>query len=207
MRLVSWNVLRRVGATPEVIAALIDVQRPDLLLLQEAVADIDRLQKLIGGYYWRQSMPNRVHGLAIWSPAPFPAPTVLELPYDPKSRSGDRRIAAVLSLDEMSVANIHLTHGQRLLRRQLRHIADNVVGPLAIAGDTNAVGPTLLKGFRDVGPRRHTHLTKGILPVRLDRCLVRGIACTLATALDRGRSDHRPILVDLESERVDAARH
>lgn len=200
MRVISWNVLRRVGATPEEIAALVDVQRPDLLLLQEAVADIDRLPTLVGGHYWRQSMPGRIHGLAIWSPVPFPAPAVLELPHDPKSRSGDRRIAAVLSLDKVSVANIHLTHGQRLLRRQLRYIADNVVGPLAIVGDTNAVGPTSLAGFRDVGPRKHTHLTKGILPVRLDRCLARGIICGRATVLDRGRSDHRPILVDLDIE-------
>ena len=194
MRVISWNVLRTIGATAEELADLIDVQHPDLLLLQEATADIDRLPTLVDGHYWRQPLPNRIHGLALWSPSPFPAPAVLELPFDPRSRSGDRRIAAVLTLEDMSVANVHLAHGQRLLRRQLRYIADSLVGPAAIVGDMNAVGPTSLAGFDDVGPRKRTHLTKGVLPVRLDR----GIACTLATVLDRGRSDHHPILIDLD---------
>jgi hypothetical protein len=91
-------------------------------------------------------------------------------------------------LDDLSLVNVHLTHGQLLLRRQLRHIADGVVGRVAIVGDTNAVGSTSLAGFQDIGPRKRTHLTKGIVPVRIDRCLARGIACSCAAVPDRGRA-------------------
>jgi len=198
MRVISWNVLRRVGATAEDLAALIGNRQPDILLLQEATADIDRVTSLIGGHYWRQSMPNRNHGLAVWRPKPFAAPTVMELPFDPQSRSGDRRIAVALQFGDMHLVNVHLAHGQRLLRTQLRYIADSVVGRVAIVGDMNAVGSTSLAGFDDVGPRKRTHMAKGILPVRIDRCLVRGITCGRAAVLDRGRSDHHPILIDLD---------
>jgi endonuclease/exonuclease/phosphatase (EEP) superfamily protein YafD len=198
MRVISWNVLRLIEATAMDLAALIDSQRPDLLLLQEATADIDRLPSLIGGHYWRRSMPNRIHGLAFWSPRRNPEPTVISLPFDPLSRSGDQRIAAALQVNDASLANVHLAHGQFLLRKQLRHIADNVVGRVAIVGDMNAIGSTSLTGFRDIGPQKRTHMTKGILPVRIDRCLARGIACSRAAVLDRGRSDHHPILVDLD---------
>ena len=198
MRVISWNVLRLVGATATDLAALVDGQRPDFLLLQEATADIDGLRSLIGGHYWRRAMPDRIHGLGFWSPRPFPEPTVLLLPFDPSSRSGDRRIAAALQLDDVTLVNVHLAHGQFLLRRQLRHIAEDAVGRVAIVGDTNAVGLMSLDGFRDVGPRKRTHMTKGILPVRIDRCLTRGIACSRAAVLDRGRSDHHPILMDLD---------
>jgi len=197
MRLISWNVLRQAGATAEDLAGLVDDQQPDLLLLQEATVDLDRVQSLIGGYYWRRSMPNRAHGLAFWCPRPFPEPTVLPLPFDPLSRSGDRRIAAVLPFGDMSLINVHLAHGQLLVRRQLRHIAEGATGRVAIVGDMNAVGPTSLAGFDDVGPRKWTHMAKGILPVRIDRCLTRGISCGRAAVLARGRSDHHPILLEL----------
>ena len=198
MRVISWNVLRRIGATAEDLATIVHNRQPDILLLQEATTDIDRVTSLIGGSYWRQSMPNRNHGLAVWSPKPFAAPTVMELPFDPQSRSGDRRIAVALQFGDMHLVNVHLAHGQRLLRTQLRYIADSVVGRVAIVGDMNAVGPTSLAGFDDVGPRKRTHMAKGILPVRIDRCLVRGITCSRAAVLDRGRSDHHPILIDLD---------
>jgi endonuclease/exonuclease/phosphatase (EEP) superfamily protein YafD len=197
MRLVSWNVLRQDGATVEDIAALVAMQRPDLLLLQEATEAIDPLATVIGGHYWRRSMPDRTHGLALWCVRPFAEPTVLTLPFDPRSRTGDRRIAAVLQLDDMAVINVHLTHGQFLLRRQLQHIADSVTGPALILGDMNAIGPTAPRGFADVGPRGRTHMMKGILPVRIDRALVRGIACERTAVLARGRSDHHAILVDI----------
>jgi len=198
MRLISWNLLRQAGATAEDLAGLVEDRQPDLLLLQEATVEIDRLPSLIGGSYWRRSMPNRAHGLAFWSPRPLPEPMVLPLPFDPQSRTGDRRIAAVLRFGDASLANVHLAHDQLLVRRQLRHIAEATIGRIAIVGDMNAVGPTSLAGFEDVGPRKRTHLVKGILPVRIDRCLTRGISCPRSAVLDRGRSDHHPILLELD---------
>jgi endonuclease/exonuclease/phosphatase (EEP) superfamily protein YafD len=67
----------------------------------------------------------------------------------------------------------------------------------AILGDFNLVGPTMLPGFRDVGPREPTHIAGDMIPFRIDRCLARGLQCSSARALDRGASDHRPIIVEL----------
>ena len=36
-----------------------------------------------------------------------------------------------------------------------------------------------------------------VLPLRLDRCVVRGLHCSDATVLPRGLSDHRPIMMRL----------
>jgi endonuclease/exonuclease/phosphatase (EEP) superfamily protein YafD len=68
----------------------------------------------------------------------------------------------------------------------------------AVMGDYNLVGPALLPGFRDVGPREHTHIAGDVVPLRIDRCLVRGVACLEARALLREASDHRPIVVRLD---------
>jgi endonuclease/exonuclease/phosphatase family metal-dependent hydrolase len=61
------------------------------------------------------------------------------------------------------------------------------------------MGPILLKGFKDVGPRRPTHIASNIVPVRLDRCLVRGLRGLNPRTLDRGPSDHHPIAVELRA--------
>lgn len=65
-------------------------------------------------------------------------------------------------------------------------------------GDFNALGTLSLPGFADVGPRCATHRVKGLVPLRLDRCLIRGLRCTNSALLAYGKSDHRPILMDLE---------
>jgi endonuclease/exonuclease/phosphatase (EEP) superfamily protein YafD len=57
----------------------------------------------------------------------------------------------------------------------------------------------LLPGFRDVGPRVHTHVAGDVVPLRIDRCLVRGLTCLEARALLRESSDHRPIVVRLDT--------
>ena len=72
-------------------------------------------------------------------------------------------------VDGISIANVHLSHGQMLNRRQLRAIAEGTQGPTVIIGDCNAVGPIALGGFSEVGPRNPTHKLK----TRLDRCLIR----------------------------------
>jgi hypothetical protein len=54
-----------------------------------------------------------------------------------------------------------------------------------------------LPGFRDVGPREPTHVAGDVVPLRIDRCLLRGVARLEARALFREASDHRPIVVSL----------
>ena len=193
-RIISWNLLRLVGATVEEIVRLVEAERPDLLLLQEATHDIDALPGRLGGHYSRTALPGRIHGLATWSPRPVPAPLVLPLP----SGALFHRVSQITALPGFSVANVHLSHGQVLNRRQLRRIARHLPPSAAVLGDYNLVGPVLLPGFRDVGPRRFTHRAGEMVPLRLDRCLVRGLACVEARTLPRGSSDHKPILVRLE---------
>jgi len=107
------------------------------------------------------------------------------------------RVCQLIDLGTFSVANVHLSHGQLLNRRQLRTIANSLPPRAAVLGDFNLVGPALLPGFRDVGPREPTHVAGEMLPLRIDRCLVRGLVCTGAEALSRQASDHRPIVVRL----------
>lgn len=206
MRVLSWNLLRKAGAGVDDIRRLVEAHRPDLLLLQEATAGIDALPVALGGSYVRQAMEGRGHGPAAWSPHPFAATTValplagrLDLPL-PVLRLVARRIALVVGLDGIEVAGVHLDHGQRANRRQLRHLLASRPELDAVIGDYNALGPTSLPGFADVGPRRTTHRAYGLVPLRLDRCLVRGLRSTGATALAYGASDHRPILVDLDRD-------
>ncbi|HYG86743.1 MAG TPA: endonuclease/exonuclease/phosphatase family protein [Azospirillum sp.] len=204
MRITSWNLLRRVGAAASDVASLIRLMQPDLLLMQEATRDIADLPSLVGGTLHHRLLPNRIHGLAAWSMEPLPEPVYLPLPFDSGVVSGDRRFAMVIPLSELTVVNVHLSHGQRLLRRQFQAISQAVDGPCAIIGDYNVVGPMLIPGWRDVGPLRPTHRAGGVLPVRLDRCLLRGagVTCAGALVLPRGASDHRPITTDLAVHRA-----
>ncbi len=188
------------------IGCLVERHHPDLVLLQEATELIDALPGLIGGHYVRRTMDRRNHGPAAWSPQPFvsvvetlPPATRLDLPV-PVFRVVSPRIALVIRLGSLEVANVHLDHGQLANRRQLRHLLDSHKQLDMVIGDYNALGAITLPGFADVGPRRTTHRAYGLVPLRLDRCLVRGLSCTAATALDYGKSDHRPILVELVSD-------
>ncbi|GJD93194.1 endonuclease/exonuclease/phosphatase family protein [Methylobacterium iners] len=193
-KIVSWNLLRRIGANVGCLSLLIEREQPDLLLMQEATEDIEGLQAKVGGYYVWSQMPGRIHGLAIWSRTQFVSkPKIIELPsgalYD--------RISQVVDLGDFGVANVHLSHGQALNRRQLRCIEKSLPARAAVIGDYNLVGPTLLRGFADVGPRLPTHAMAKVVPLRLDRCLVRGLTCQSVSVLPRGASDHRPIVVHL----------
>ena len=122
MKIVSWNLWRLVGATLGDVVTLVECEQPDLLLMQEATAQIDRLPQLLGGYYARHPLPGRIHGLAAWSPTWLPKPRVLPLPngalFD--------RICQILEFDDFAIANVHLSHGQILNRRQLRRIAQSL---------------------------------------------------------------------------------
>ena len=194
-KIISWNLLRLTGASIEDVARLVRRERPDLLVLQEATAAIDALPHLVGGHYARNLLPGRIHGLATWSAVPFRvAPVVLPL----QTGAMFRRVAQIVDLGGFAVANVHLSHGQILNRRQLRRIALSLPANAAVLGDFNLVGPTLLPGFRDVGPRRHTHMAGDMVRLRIDRCMVRGLRCTGTAVLPREASDHHPIVVALE---------
>jgi endonuclease/exonuclease/phosphatase family metal-dependent hydrolase len=203
MKFISWNLLHSRGAGLEDVLNLIDLYSPDLLLLQEATSAIDGLERA-GGHYVRRLMPSRSNGLAAWSAHGFRHLATLDLPpgleWDlrpPQMQSGRHRIALILEFAGIQIANVHLDHGQRSNRVQLRHIVAAHPFVDLILGDFNAVGPVRLPGFSNVGPRSVTHMAKGIVPVRLDRCLARGLVTVTARALQRGRSDHRPILVEV----------
>ncbi len=192
-KIISWNLLRLTGATIDDVVALAKRERPDLLLMQEATATMAALPQHLGGFFSRVPLPGRIHGLAVWSPTPHAHPRVVRLP----SGAVVHRVCQIIDLPGFSVANVHLSHGQVLNRRQLRHIAAHLPYRAAVLGDYNLVGPALLPGFRDVGPRESTHVCADMVPLRLDRCYARGLACSQATAMDRARSDHRPIMVKL----------
>lgn len=202
LRVISWNLLRLTGATLEDVVRLVRAQQPDLLLMQEATAAIDTLAEEVGGHYWRTPLPGRIHGLAVWTPKPLSRPPlVLELP----AGTLIRRVSLIVRLGDIGIANVHLSHGQMLNRRQLRALAKALPPRAAVLGDYNLVGPALLPGFADVGPRVPTHNMGDVVPLRLDRCLVRSLDCLSATVLPRRHSDHRPIMVTLETARASRA--
>ncbi len=190
----SWNLLHGEGATVSDVVRLLRLFAPDILLMQEATEQIDTLPGLLGGDYLRTPLPGRRHGVASWSRDGFAGtPLVLALP----AGAIVRRVCHLVPLHGCSLANVHLSHGQVLNRRQLRAVSECLPAHAAILGDFNLVGPVLLPHFRDVGPRSPTHRMGEMLPLRIDRCLVRGLACEAAFRLPRVRSDHHPILVRL----------
>lgn len=197
LRVVSWNLLRRIGAEAEDVAKLVKAYRPDLLLLQEATEEISTLPSLVGGHFFRHPMQKRIYGLAAWSPHPFPLTSALRLPASVLPGRVPPRITQIVRFQGISFANVHLSHGQFLNRFQLHHIANALEGPAVIMGDFNAVGPIKVPGFRDVGPRQRTHKASNIVSLRLDRCLTREVNCVSARVLDKGPSDHHPILMEL----------
>ncbi len=197
MKVISWNLLRRTGAQVYDVAKLVEGEEPDLLLMQEATKEMEHLPDLVGGHFHREPLPTRIHGLAAWSPHPLPPPVVLPLPVSRMPGRVPPRIAQILRLGDVTFANVHLSHGQLLNRWQLIRVSEALEGPAAVIGDYNAVGPTVIPGFKDVGPREATHIAVDLVRFRLDRCLVRLLKCTKAMALERGPSDHRPIALEL----------
>jgi endonuclease/exonuclease/phosphatase (EEP) superfamily protein YafD len=194
IKVISWNLLRLTGASLDDVVRLIRREHPDLLLMQEVTQEMDGLTRAVGGQYQRDLLPGRVHGLGVWSPMPLPSwPLVLPL----QSGAMFNRVCQIIDLGAITIANVHLSHGQILNRRQLRRIASVLPYRAAVLGDYNLIGPALLPGFRDVGPREHTHIAGDMVPLRIDRCLIRGVACLEARALLRETSDHRPIVVSL----------
>lgn len=197
LRVLSWNLLRRVGAEVADVAGLIRQHHPDLVLLQEATEEITALPSLVGGHFFRHPMQSRIYGLAAWSPHPFPPTSAVRLPVSALPGRVPPRLAQIVRLGGISFANVHLSHGQFLNRWQLLHIAGLLEGPAAIIGDFNAVGPIKMPHFADIGPRQRTHRASNIIALRLDRCMARGLECVATQVLDKGPSDHHPIILDL----------
>jgi endonuclease/exonuclease/phosphatase family metal-dependent hydrolase len=206
-KVASWNLLRRVGAEAEDVAKLIHGYRPDLLLLQEATEEIAALPSLVGGHFFRHPMQKRIYGLAAWSPHSFPLTSALRLPASVLPGRVPPRIAQIIKFNGISFANVHLSHGQFLNRFQLHHIGYALEGPAVIMGDFNAVGPIKVPGFRDVGPRQRTHKASNIVSLRLDRCLTREVRCLGAEVLEKGPSDHHPILMELSAASTASVAH
>jgi endonuclease/exonuclease/phosphatase family metal-dependent hydrolase len=193
-RIVSWNLLHSTGAEAGQVADLALSTKADLLLMQEAGASMDVLPERLGGCYARVALPGRRHGLAAWSPLAFASKA-----DGMQLQRGliVRRLCQILDFGAFAVANVHLSHGQLLNRRQLRRIALALPERAAIIGDCNMVGAAMLPGFRDAGARQATHRMSGMIPLRLDRCLLRGMECMSAEVLPHGASDHHPLLVAL----------
>ena len=198
LKLISWNLLHRSGAMVHHIAEIIEKERPDLFLMQEATDEISALSSFVGGSYYAQKWPGKRHGLAAWSSKKLGDSRALELPASKMPGRFPTRYSQVLEVDGVTIANVHLSHGQLLNRRQLRQIAHSTEGPTAIIGDFNVVGPVILPGFRDVGPRGSTHYAQKIIPFRLDRCLIRELRIRSGRILGRGSSDHHPIVMNIE---------
>jgi len=197
LKVISWNLLRLTGAGVQDVVALIEREEPDLLLMQEATLEMEALPDFVGGHFHREPLPTRIHGLGAWSPHPLPEPVIFPLPVSQLPGRVPPRIAQILRLGNITFANVHLSHGQLLNRWQLVRVAEAIEGPAAVIGDYNAVGPTVIPGFKDVGPREATHIAADLVRFRLDRCLVRLLKCTKAMTLERGPSDHRPIALEL----------
>ncbi|MDR6181737.1 endonuclease/exonuclease/phosphatase family metal-dependent hydrolase [Asaia bogorensis NBRC 16594] len=201
--ILSWNLLRAVGAPLDEVVELARTFQPDIFLMQEAVSSFDRLPMILGGHYARIPLPDRIHGTACWSRFPFArSPVSCALP----SGLMVKRTAQLIDFGSFSIANVHLSHGQILNRRQLRRIAPILRHHALVMGDFNLVGPTLLPGFRDVGPRAPTHRMADMLPIRIDRCLVRGMTPLNAGVLPNRSSDHHPITVTLRLDAPDRHR-
>lgn len=203
MKIVSWNLLHSVGARVDDIAAIIEQEAPDLFLMQEVTGAIGVLPELVGGTFYPQTWPGKRHGLAAWSPQTSWDSHPLKLPASKMPGRFPTRFAQILKTGGVTIANVHLSHGQILNRRQLYRIARSTDGPTAIVGDFNALGPVLLPGFFDVGPREITHHAQQVLPLRLDRCMARELKVVNSRALQRGPSDHRPILLRFQSNNAE----
>ena len=137
IKLISWNLLRLTGASLDDVVRLIRREEPDLLLMQEATRAMDGLPDIVGGQFQRNLLPGRVHGLAVWSPEKLPnRPIVLSL----QSGAMFDRVCQIIDLGPITIANVHLSHGQILNRRQLRRIAKVLPHRAAVVGDYNLIG-------------------------------------------------------------------
>ena len=168
--------------------------------MQEVTPAHGRAAAKVPGHYHRLPWPGRIHGLGGLEPAQFRdaahAAVARLAPARPPAAAGAARSCrSARSLSPMSICR---TASCSTAASSLRIAAALHGKPSAIIGDYNAVGPSLIPGFADVGPREVTHFGGNVVPFRLDRCLAHSLACTFAGTLDFGPSDHKPIVLDLQ---------
>lgn len=200
MKIASWNLLYRAGASHSEISNFLEDTNPDILLMQEAKETIVQLSDRTGGTVHYHPWPGKTYGMAIWCSEAVEQELPITLPKSALPGSFPVRSAQTMKFNNVTIANVHLSHGQLLNRRQLKRIAINTAGPTVIMGDFNAVGPTILRDFKDVGPRAPTHRAQRVMPLRLDRCLVRGLECERNEVHETRGSDHHPIIVRLKEK-------
>ena len=157
---------------------------------------MDGLTEHVGGQYLRTPMPGRIHGLAVWSPVPLRArPLVRALPsgamfdrvcQDRGRIRTDHRCerASLARTAAQPATTAERREGAAISRRRRRGLQPDQSG-----------APARLSRCRL--PRKSTHVAGDVVPLRIDRCLVRGVTCLGASALLREASDHRPIMVTL----------
>jgi endonuclease/exonuclease/phosphatase (EEP) superfamily protein YafD len=208
LKVISWNLLCLTGAGVEDVAALVKRHHPDLLFLQEAIEEMVDLPALVGGYFFREPLEGRTYGLAVWSPHPLLRPYALSLPVSQVPGRVPPRVAQIVQLGNVTFANVHLSHGQFLNRRQLMHIANTLDGPAVIVGDYNAIGPASRMSDR-ANPHtvRMTSFPSALIAAWREVCAVRMLGCWRAglPTIIRSCSNYIPCL-SFRSRR-DPSRH
>lgn len=197
-RILSWNLLHKNGASLKEILALLDSTQADILLLQEARFFTSQILQEKGGFYHRAPLKYYRHGSACWSRFPFlTEPCTLPLPSGSIVERHAQIIRFSLQNKVFSIGNLHLSHRQFLNRQQLRTTSASLGEYGILMGDFNMVGPSMIKDFEDIGPYQPTHKMMNFLPLRLDRCLIKGLIKEDIKKLPRFGSDHHPIMVKL----------
>ena len=81
MKVISWNLLRLEGAVVKDVAALLERERPDVLLMQEVTQHMDVLDRLRRRALPPVAMAGAASmGLACWSRHNFATPQIPPLP-------------------------------------------------------------------------------------------------------------------------------
>ena len=132
MKVISWNLWHRRGAVLAHLAALIEAEHPDLLLMQEAKPNLSELTDVVGGHFHFLELPKRVYGLGAWTPHDIPKPDCIELPSSRLPGRVPPRLAQLLHVRGIGFANVHLSHGQVLNGRQVRVAAGRLGGRAAM---------------------------------------------------------------------------
>ncbi|VAW20095.1 hypothetical protein MNBD_ALPHA11-2441, partial [hydrothermal vent metagenome] len=81
MKIISWNLLYRRGAAAADVAKLIEQEKPDLLLLQEAVTGINKLPGIVGGSFYTLPWKGKTYALGAWLARGEMQTDSLELPF------------------------------------------------------------------------------------------------------------------------------
>ena len=205
----------------ERVAAIIDAERADVVLLQEVdrnttrsggvdqLAELMRLTSMHGAFGKSLDFQGGEYGIAIISRWPIVNARVIPLRIDPpQPRAGgsiEPRVAFLVETGGMVVANTHLDASREETWRMqevgelLRHEADIVGGDFNAEPGSNVYARVTDSGLRDAwklcgeGDSLTFSATKPVK--RIDYLFLQNRSCDRATVLDTDASDHRPLLV------------